>query len=529
MLKRPVVFVVCILMSASLLGCSYLNTALGTEPVLDAAAAASVGFTLESTSITITDAGILTDFADIINRGRSVQVDTLDIPSPDLTVTVEDTDGATQVFGIYDFTRDGPYAYVLTPDNGYCEVDRQTLFALLSGVSFEPLYVQRQFPNASITADEKQGVLAATDGDWSYKRLDGRYYESAVATADEDYKYVLTSPNAPVITFTSEPDVTSVTVTRDDTTVFSGTLEELLAFRMSGGGRYEYEITAVWSEAALSSCYGNALYRFCVDYAPKAGFEISTTSSDPGETIVIYATGLADEEITVTSPFNFEARFFDYDGMRVCLFPLSYHNDIGSYTLELSAEGAYAKYEITLNDKKFEIQNLTVDDDVTDNTIDNSGANAEFDRIIQPLKAVRDDTKYFEGEFIRPASGEITTEFGAIRTVNNSADSTRHSGIDIAAKRGTNVKASGAGRILYAGSLQLTGNTVLIEHGFGLKTWYYHMDSLKVKTDDMVEQGDVIGTVGSTGFSTGPHLHFGMSVGGVFINPDTAINGVLLK
>ena len=73
--------------------------------------------------------------------------------------------------------------------------------------------------------------------------------------------------------------------------------------------------------------------------------------------------------------------------------------------------------------------------------------------------------------------------------------------------------------MLFAGYLQLTGNTVLIEHGYGLKSWYYHMDSLDVSTGQMVEQGQIIGKVGSTGFSTGPHLHFAMRLNGTPIDP----------
>ena len=84
--------------------------------------------------------------------------------------------------------------------------------------------------------------------------------------------------------------------------------------------------------------------------------------------------------------------------------------------------------------------------------------------------------------------------------------------------------ASNNGRVLIADSLIETGNTVVIEHGFGLKTWYYHMNELSVKTGDWVKQGDVIGKVGSTGFSTGPHLHFAASVNSVYINPITLIN-----
>ena len=65
----------------------------------------------------------------------------------------------------------------------------------------------------------------------------------------------------------------------------------------------------------------------------------------------------------------------------------------------------------------------------------------------------------------------------------------------------------------------MTGNTVVIEHGYGLKSIYYHMSELDCKVGDMVKKGDIIGKVGSTGFSTGPHLHFSMAVNTVWINP----------
>lgn len=529
MRSKRILLSLCALFCSLLCGCSYLSSALGTGQVLDAGRVVNAGFVLEGTEIHITEAEPIAAFANLVNSGRPVQVDTLHIPTPSVTVTVENGDGSTSVFGIYDFTKDARYAYILTPDNGYLEVDRASLLGLLSSEDFAPLYAHKQFPIATISADEKQGTLIPDSGDWSYKRLDGRYYESTASMAEQDYKYVLSSPNAPVITFSIEPDTTSVVVTREGKTMFEGTLDELASFRMSGSGRYDYEVTAIWSKATLSDCFGNAIYRFCVDYAPKASFEISASTLDPGEALVIYAVGLdEDEEITVNSPFKFEPEFFNYEGRRVCIFPLSYNNKPGTYTMELSAKSAYAKYEITLSDKQFDIQELTVDKKITESTVDDDEANAEFERIITPLKAVRDEEKYFDGPFIMPATAKITTEFGAIRSVNGNETTTRHSGIDIAAKRGTTVKASGNGRVLYAGKLKLTGNTVLIEHGFGLKTWYYHMDSLKVKTDDMVKQGDPIGTVGSTGFSTGPHLHFGMSVNGVFINPNTAIDQALI-
>ena len=73
--------------------------------------------------------------------------------------------------------------------------------------------------------------------------------------------------------------------------------------------------------------------------------------------------------------------------------------------------------------------------------------------------------------------------------------------------------------MLYAGFLQLTGNTVLIDHGLGVISWHYHMNSISVKAGDSVEKEQQIGTVGTTGLSTGNHLHFGITVCGINTDP----------
>jgi murein DD-endopeptidase MepM/ murein hydrolase activator NlpD len=83
-----------------------------------------------------------------------------------------------------------------------------------------------------------------------------------------------------------------------------------------------------------------------------------------------------------------------------------------------------------------------------------------------------------------------------------------HSGVDIAADRGRKVHAARWGRVVHAGEAGGYGNTVLIEHELGYHTLYAHLDEIRVEPDMRVESGGIIGTVGSTGRSTGPHLHF---------------------
>jgi len=71
------------------------------------------------------------------------------------------------------------------------------------------------------------------------------------------------------------------------------------------------------------------------------------------------------------------------------------------------------------------------------------------------------------------------------------------------------------------------GNTVVIDHGLGLFTSYYHLDTISVKKGDEVKKGDIIGTVGTTGFSTGPHLHYAVSIYNIYVNPYQTLSGII--
>ncbi|MGM0411397.1 MAG: M23 family metallopeptidase [Bacillota bacterium] len=131
--------------------------------------------------------------------------------------------------------------------------------------------------------------------------------------------------------------------------------------------------------------------------------------------------------------------------------------------------------------------------------------------------------KLFDGNFIWPLEGIITTEFGATRYVNGSLQS-RHSGIDIAADTGTTIMASNSGIVTLASDLTVTGKTVIVDHGQGIFSTYAHLSKANVKKGDKINKGDKIGEIGSTGFSTGPHLHWTIKINNIFINPRVLLN-----
>ncbi|WP_435532961.1 M23 family metallopeptidase [Stenotrophomonas koreensis] len=132
----------------------------------------------------------------------------------------------------------------------------------------------------------------------------------------------------------------------------------------------------------------------------------------------------------------------------------------------------------------------------------------------------RDDNRTdFAAAFIWPVNGRISGRFGNARVYNGQPGS-GHSGMDIAAPTGTPVKAPAGGVVTFADAdLYLTGGTVVLDHGFGISSNFLHLSRIDIKVGDRVEQGQVIAAVGSTGRSTGPHLHWGMNWFDVRIDP----------
>jgi murein DD-endopeptidase MepM/ murein hydrolase activator NlpD len=125
----------------------------------------------------------------------------------------------------------------------------------------------------------------------------------------------------------------------------------------------------------------------------------------------------------------------------------------------------------------------------------------------------------WRGLFVVPAPGEVTAPFGEARSYNGGPVASWHGGVDLAAPAGGPVLAAAAGRVVLAQKLAVQGNAVVIDHGMGLTSSYFHMDVIQVKVGDAVKQGQAVGLVGNTGLSTGPHLHWEIRLGGVPVDP----------
>ena len=151
----------------------------------------------------------------------------------------------------------------------------------------------------------------------------------------------------------------------------------------------------------------------------------------------------------------------------------------------------------------------------------NQHSEDEESRIIREyLQKTRfDKEQHWEGLFIKPVPGKVKSPFGMKRNKVGQDELDFHKGVDLAGKRGEKIKAPNGAVVLMTREFQFHGHTVLLGHGQGVGSIYIHMNEIHVQEGDHVQKGDVLGTVGSTGLSTAPHLHWGIYVLGEAVDP----------
>ncbi len=132
--------------------------------------------------------------------------------------------------------------------------------------------------------------------------------------------------------------------------------------------------------------------------------------------------------------------------------------------------------------------------------------------------ALADTDRLWTVAFVLPVPGTTPGGYGARRVFNGQPRS-RHDGVDMAASSGTAVTAPAPGRVALAEDLYFSGGTVILDHGGGLFTTYFHLSAIDVKEGDVVAAGRRVGAVGATGRATGPHLHWGAKLHRARVNP----------
>jgi len=397
---------------------------------------------------------------------------------------------------------------------------------------FYHIYSDRLKPVVQMTLNEDKVLFNRIDKHWSYLKHDGQWsiqkFDRNNDAVINEKVTILSRDDKLEVRAEKAPDYSHLKIVNSTTerVVFEEQVDlNQLPFPHMNGS-FSYEIIMDWTDET-KFYRGESEINIPVLLDVPEEFVFSKQRVTQGDMIEVSVYNVENlEDIFFEQSIYKEFRWYKQDGLIRGYIPTNYSIKPGQYQVKYGnrKKGTEFSQEIEVVAHNYNIQHLVINEQIEQETR-NDAAYDEFAKYFTPVRKQSGLERYYTEPFILPTKGRLSTEFGQTRYVNGAPTSSRHSGLDIAAPTGTEIKAINGGKIVLAMPLILTGNTIVIDHGQGLFSVYYHMHESFVTVGEMVEQGQRIGTVGTTGFSTGPHLHFTVSYYTMNIEPGFLIVG----
>ena len=253
---------------------------------------------------------------------------------------------------------------------------------------------------------------------------------------------------------------------------------------------------------------------------PARALEVQILPQTPqlGDTISVVVTTENPNIVPTVTVAQKNYPLFPSNGKYRAFIPTSPLDSPGKMTLKVRGDEQTSNIGVWLKNRTFPVQRIWLSGKAS-----RPATQLELDRVSAFKKLVTPE-KFWQGSFIRPNASRVSTGFGVRRYYNNVfAADYYHKGVDYAGGYGSRVIAPAAGKVRLVGKedagFHVHGNVVGIDHGQGVLSIFMHLQDINVTEGVMVEAGQQIGTIGSTGASTGPHLHWGLYVNEVAVDP----------
>jgi murein DD-endopeptidase MepM/ murein hydrolase activator NlpD len=268
----------------------------------------------------------------------------------------------------------------------------------------------------------------------------------------------------------------------------------------------------------------SARYSLIPEY-PRPGEPVTIAVTDTSATHALLFVG--ERQVARTSFFNVPAENGKPGFMAtVITIPATVSHGSALYKIN-SADGLLMEIPFIIASRNFEAEVIHLNERLTGIRTDPSPQRTEEANLLWNILITTGNQIYHSGPFIPPVVATRRTSFFGDRRVfqysTGRSDTSIHAGVDYGVPTGTRVDACGAGRVVLARMRIVTGNSVVIEHAPGIYSLYYHLDSISVREGAIIATGTQIGLSGSTGLSTGPHLHWEIRVGSENTDPDAFV------
>ncbi len=420
------------------------------------------------------------------------------------------------------------YTYYLSsePNNNFYRTPGGDLYHISEGAASEFLTTQfatELFPEAhqpTLNIGTTNNVIP-NKITWKYAGVDGEFIDAAVNTSS--LKPTCNVAGGLEMAFSDTPDyLYAVIKNTSGKVVFDDLYDEIDPTLFADNTVYDVTVTAKWYQSEGRNNYGEAEYNFTANVLSPAVFYMKTYDNITyGDFVVISAKNIVDpSQITFSSKpsINFTPRFFEYGGYYHALvpIPLAYESINGGelnyeLTFNYGEVSQIIPLQLTKRPTGKDSQNISLE---TINELRNDTTIAKFNQTMAPYFANENGRVYWteDNMIVPPTTRKVRSGFGIEIILSQAKYTYLHEGVNYYVKDGDTAYSCLPGKVVYIGDLELSGKTVVVDHGGGLRSLYAHLSSTSVTVGQVIEKNHPIGIVGSTGFSLGTTLHFGLYV-----------------
>ncbi len=384
-------------------------------------------------------------------------------------------------------------------------------------------YAMCVYPSASqptLSVGDKSSVLPQRMK-WKFLGYNDKFHDGLVNT-NKDGADMCTVSGGLQLSFDNEPDYIFVVLSdADGNTVFEDSYDKLDTSYFADNTVYNVRVTAKWYEVEGRSNFGEGVYSFTANVLSPAVFYVNKTDIEYGDFVIVSAKNIVDKSLIKFNSepsIDFEPVFIEKDGYYHALVPVSLdciekNEEANRYLFTLSYGDAIQELALNVTKRTPSKGYPDISIDVVTSCYNNT-TRTEFKNVTAPHLASISNELYWMSDnmLIPPTTRNVRMGFGFDVIVASANVRFTHEGVDFKVKKNDTVSACLPGKVIWTGETALSGKTVIVDHGGGLKSLYANMSSIGVDVGDVVEKGKMLGIVGSTGFCGSTSLHFGLYV-----------------
>lgn len=407
--------------------------------------------------------------------------------------------------------------YYADEDDAVWKIANEHISPLLNSQFASSIYESKYLPTLYTFSNY---VVSPTESSLKFTTADGSFIDAKNVASSGEIKTYYAS-NTSVITFSRTPYICNVHAYIDGELIFEGTLDTLGGASIPKKATVHYVIDVLWNQAETPECFGEAKYDFYVEYSPIPTFTIDRTSLEAGEFVLIKAENIvdpADIECVFEGGLKTAPRFFKNGDYYYTLIPIDMDLKSGEYEITLTCAESTKKVMLDIEErnrsassKKYEssISHTQQMFDDMHGLISSIGTTCS-DRVF-------DDVSFINYEIDHPEF-TLTLGFGRVRSFEVGPDFNMV-GIEFTASLDTEIPAINGGVVCASGVDDILGKYIVIDHGYGLKSWYCNLSEALFSVDDEVKKGDVIAKCGNSAFYGHTGFYFISTVLDIPVSP----------